>query len=85
MLHFEAQSLTKGNIAHRVTAHKNTLIPFHEIRTMSKKIHQFVKDILQTRPQSHRARPWLEKLGGSNGLYLQVMDSGVLIWERTDH
>lgn len=54
MLQFEAQLLSKKkkgkeNIAHRnVHSHKNciSLIPFHITQAISKKIHQFVKDIL---------------------------------------
>lgn len=53
MLQSEAQLLSKlkgkKNIAHHnVHSHKNSisLIPFHITQAMSKKIHQFVKDIL---------------------------------------
>lgn len=52
MLQCEAQMLTKKgkeNIARcNVHSHKNciSLIPFHITQAISKKIHQFVKDIL---------------------------------------
>lgn len=52
MLQFEAQFVIqmkrKENIAHHVHSHKNciSLIPFHITQAISKKIHQFVKDIL---------------------------------------
>lgn len=46
--HFFIQIKRKENIAHHVHSHKNCIsfIPFHITQAISKKIHQYVKDIL---------------------------------------
>lgn len=74
MLQFQAQLLskTKGkeNIAHRnVHSHKNciSLIPFHITQAISKKIHQFVKDIL------HRTVNRAQSIGARKNLFLSLV------------